>query len=201
MTDDDSHVKGRFGPPVRYAFKSNPMKMYVQNTNGGFYQVDAYAVTFERACDMFDIHSIGHDYKHMYRYLTSCMEPGLTGEEVSCYFSHSVVLDEVLYSRLMEYANTKNCRGYTGVIDGYSVMQVKMADSSVRCNNTGLYLEDVFIRQGGLSKPAVPFNETKHKRFLQALESYRIKETKKLAKVKSTTNIEIMNDENMLATG
>ena len=201
MTDDDSHVKGRFGPPVRYAFKSNPMKMYVQQTDGRFYQVNAYAVTFERACDLYNIHDIGHNYKHMYRYLTSCMEPGLTGEELSCYLSHSVVLDEVLYSRLMEHTNIKNCRGYTGVVDGYSVMQIRMADNSIRCNNTGLYLEDSFIRQGGLAKPAIPFNETKHKRFLQALESYKIKEAKKRAKAESTINIEIVHDNNMLATG
>lgn len=193
---DSDSIKCCFGSPVRYAFKTNPIQLYIQHENK-FYAVNAYSVEFEVACDLFDTADIPDLYEDLDPYLINCIEPGLTGKEVQCYFSHTVILDEVLYSRLLKYTNTQGCRGYTGVVDGYSINHVRNIDSSINANDTGLYLDEGFINKGGLMRPAVAFNETKHKRFIQALESYKHKSAKAL--LTSNENIESWFSDPILA--
>ena len=180
MTDYDSSVRTLLqflGPPTRYAFKERPLLLYVK-TEDNFKIVKAHSVDFEIACDLRNVDDAKTADCIYNPHLINIIEPGLNGDEINCYTSHSIMLDNSNYNRLLKYSNREGCRGYTGVVNGYSVRDIKDFFGRTDLDDTGVCLVEKFVEAGGLSRPEISFNETAHKRFVQASESYKIKSQK-----------------------
>ena len=106
-------------------------------------------------------------------HLVNIVEPGLDGSEMNAKMSHSIFFDEALYERLVGLSNRSGrLHSYEGVIEGYAVGDIKKAFDLPNLTDTGVCLSDAIVAEGLAKRPEVPFNENKHRRYVQASESY-----------------------------
>lgn len=168
-------VRKVLGPPKRYAYSSKPVTMYVQQGEE-LKRVKGYAVDFEIACDLTPISKAKGEGCLYNPHLVNIVEPGLDGSEINAKVSHSIFLDEAAYGRLFEMSNKSGrLHKYSGVVEGYSVSDIKKAFDIPNLTNTGVCMSDRMLEDGCLRCPETPFDENKHRRYVQASESYRTK--------------------------
>lgn len=183
MKDIASAFKKVLGEPRRYAYKAEPVTLYLKTPGSDKFQlVKAYEVDFEIACDMYDIDMARGENCIPNPHLINIVEPGLHGDETNLYVSHSTILDEPTFQKLQEYTNnTGKLRCYSGVVEGYSISDIKKLFHRDDIEDTGVCLTDSIIGIQGLRYPDEPFDESRHKRYVQASESHVIKLKKKNA--------------------
>ena len=162
--------------PTRYVFTAHKSPMFLKESET-FKVVEKYIVDFEVACDLLDITDITENTCIMNPHITNNVEPWVHGDEYGVYTSHAVILSEEEYSTLMLFANVNTMsRKYKGVVNGFSVKSLDLMFPNNSYPNTGILLTSNGVF--GLEKPNVGFNETKHKRYIQASESFRLKHKK-----------------------
>lgn len=164
-----SQIQRTLGCSERYAYRAQPVSLYVKNHDGIMVKVKYYIVDFEIACDLKNINDARSDYFVSNPHLINIREPDGQGD----YVSHCTMIDEKTYDVLRSFTNSDGrLRRYTGVVNGYAVRSF-YGDFDYMRPDTGLFLSDVDI--GLLQYPEQPFDEKKHMRFVQASESYRLK--------------------------
>ncbi len=181
--DAISRFIAALGEPKRYVYSASDFTGYVLDDSGDYRQVHAYCVDFEIACDCMDIKDAKGDKCIFNPHIINVLEPGLHGDEYNPYISHVTLLDESAWCLLQAYSNTDDlsCK-YSGVVEGYSIQDIRSLFNQFDVDNTGLCLLPSVVARGGLRKPVIPFNETKHKRFVQTSMAYRTKLTRKAVK-------------------
>lgn len=171
------------GEPKRFAYKAEPMTLYLKNNETERIElVKAYNVDFEIACDLFDIQDARSNDCLYNPHIINIVEPGLDGDENDAYVSHSTILDEASFKKLQAYSNTNGkLKSYSGVVEGYAVQDIKRLFNRNDIVDTGVCLTDSIISIHGLRYPDTPFDENRHKRFVQASESHiaKLKRQKK----------------------
>ena len=168
-----------FGEPKRYAYKACPVTLSVSQENH-MKPVKYYSVDFEIACDMFSIEDARSENCIYNSHLVNIVEPGLDLDVDKPYISHNILLDEEHYNRLLSVTNSDgNLRRYDGVVEGYSIADIKSKLHNNDLIDTGLCLSEEMLRMNGLRRPEKPFNEKRHARFIQASESHMLKARKK----------------------
>lgn len=178
MNDNVILMQQKLGEPKRYAYRAQPVVLYIRDTNGVMTKVTYYSVDFEIACDLKNLSDARGKDCVAEPHLINIREP----EGQSDYVSHCVIVDEVTYERLLSFTNTDGrLRRYTGVVDGYSMKDV-YGDFGFRIPDTGLCLAEHVINTGGLKRPVQPFDEKKHMRYIQASESHKLKLSKEFRK-------------------
>ena len=93
------------------------------------------------------------------------------------------MLFEASFKKLQAYTNDSGkLKRYSGVVEGYAVQDIKKIFKRNDIDDTGICLTDSIISIHGLRYPGVPFDENRHKRFIQASESHivKLKRQKKL---------------------
>ena len=176
MGEHIADLVGRvLGPPKRYVYSSKPIVVYVNN-DGNLERVKGYSVDFEVACDMKSVDDAKGEACLYNPHLVNIVEPGLDGSEINAKISHSIFLDEKAYERLLSVSNTDGkLHKYKGVVEGYSVRDIKRSFNLPELTDTGVCISDKMLGAGCVKRPDVPFNEVRHRRFVQASESYHIK--------------------------
>lgn len=162
------------GEPVRYAYRVQPITIYV-NHNDIIEKHNRYNVDFEIACDMFDMKDSKGKHCISNPHLINIAEPDVDINVVNPYISHSVVLDEEHYNRLLSVTNTDgNLHRYVGVVEGYAVKDI-VSKFNIDLVDTGLCLTENMFVIDGLRKPEVAFDEKRHARYVQSSESFHLK--------------------------
>lgn len=164
------------GQPKRYAYKAQPITLYLSNDDGSIQKKKYHNVDFELACDRFNLDDARSSNCIYNPHLVNIVEPGVDADSLNPYISHSVLLDDEHYNRLLSVTNTSgNLHSYCGVVNGYSIEDIRKLFKNDDILDTGICLTEGILAMGGLSRPDEMFNENKHKRYIQASESHRLK--------------------------
>ena len=177
LVDDrlTSIVVDKLGQPKRYVFSEVPFRGYVISEDS-YNLTNAHCVDFEIACDLYDISDAKTEHGIYNPHVVNILEPDLDGDEIDAYLSHSVILDDDLWNVLLSYSNCDgNSRKYVGVVEGYSIGDLRKLMNYDGLDTTGLCFAPFLLDRGGMRRPSIPFNETKHKRFVQASKAYHEK--------------------------
>lgn len=168
---------------MRFAYKATPVTLCMK-IGDEFQKTYGYSVDFEIACDLYDILDARGSGCIYNPHLVNIAEPGTTDTDaMNTYISHSIIIDEASYRRLYSVSNTENLRSYTGVVNGYSINKIRAKLSDKQISDTVLCLTELISKSGGLVKPDIPFNENKHRRYVQASESHRLKMQKQKTEI------------------
>lgn len=178
MSDNNMMLKAMslLGPLKRYAYKAQPVTLYLSNDEGTIEKKAFYSVDFELACDRFNLDDARNNNCIYNPHLINIVEPGVDVDVLNPYISHSVLLDKEYYDRLVSVTNSDGkLHSYNGVVDAYSIKDIKDLFKTNEIMDTGICLTEGILRMGGLKRPDEMFNENKHKRYIQASESHRLK--------------------------
>lgn len=171
--DSDSQIK-----PVRYVFTAHKSPVILK-TDKGFETIVRYIVDFEIACDLFDTKFVNEKTCVKNTHIINDREPWVYGDEGHIYVSHSAILSESEYETLKSFTNFNVLsRKYDGVVEGFSIESLKKLFPNNKYPETGVYIETEGMFR--LRQPKCGFNETKHKRYIQASESFMLKHKKEL---------------------
>jgi len=162
--------------PVRYVFTAHKSPIFLKENNT-FKTITKYIVDFEVACDLLRIDNMTEQTCIPNPHVVNIREPWVQGDELGIQISHSVILTDGEFETLMMFTNTNvSSRKYTGVVEGFAIDGLKKMFPDNMYANTGILLvpDGLF----GLRKPTRGFSETKHKRYVQASESFKLKAKK-----------------------
>ncbi|MBO5435631.1 hypothetical protein J6A31_07545 [bacterium] len=167
-----SIIRQRLGKPKRYIYRAHPV--IINYFNGvTFEKKKMYGVDFERACDLREIEQLNERRLVTNAHVINVNERGcdFLGENV--YVSHTVIIDEDTYEKLLRFTNTDGkLKQYIGVVRGYLSEDVQSVLNNDDYVNTGLCLLDDSIDVGVLDKPDIAFDIKSHRRYIQACDSY-----------------------------